>query len=62
MQVTVGVDVNHPRPTVLGETEVHPAVIAAAQRVEGGQRSIDHSRFHLAREGAGHRGAVDALG
>ena len=62
MQVTVGIDVNHPRLPVLGESKVHPPIVATAQRVEGGQRGIDHPRLHLAGKEAGHRGAVDALG
>ena len=62
MQVAVGIDVNHPGLRVLGESQVHPAVIAAPERLEGGERRLDHPRLQLPRECAGDRGAVDALG
>jgi len=62
MQVTVGIDVNDPRPTVVGEAQVHPAIIPTSERLERGERRLDHPPFQLRRQGAGNRGAVDALG
>ena len=62
MQVAVGIDVNHPGLAILGEAQVHPAVIPAPERLEGGERRLDHPRLQLPRECAGDRGAVDALG
>jgi len=62
MQVTVGIDVNDPGLTVLGEAKVHPSVIPTPERLEGGERRVDDAPFQLQREGAGNRGAVDALG
>ena len=62
MQIAVGIDVNDPGLTVLGEAQVHPAVIPAPERLEGGERRLHHPPLQLPREGAGDRGAVDALG
>jgi len=62
MQVAVGIDVNHPRLSVLGETKVHPSVVPASQCVEGRQRRVDHPRLQLSGQGAGDGGAVNALG
>jgi hypothetical protein len=62
MQVTVRIDVNDPGLTVLGDAEVHPAIVPASERLEGGERRLDDPPFQLQREGAGNRGAVDALG
>ncbi len=62
MQVTVGVDVNDPGLTIVGETQVHPPVIPATQRFEGGERGLHDAALDLPRKGAGNRGAVDALG
>jgi hypothetical protein len=62
MQIAVGIDVNHPGPTVVREAEVHPAIVPAAQRVERGERRLDHRPLEIDRQGARNRGAVDALG
>jgi hypothetical protein len=62
MQVTVGIDVNDPRAAVLGEAQVDPAIIPTSERLERGERRLDHSPLQLSRQGAGNRGAVDALG
>ena len=62
MQVTVRIDVNDPGLTLVGDAEVHPAVVPASERLEGGERRPDDPPFELRWEGAGNRGAVDALG
>jgi hypothetical protein len=62
MQVAVGIDVNHPRAPVVGETQVHAAIIPTSERLERGERCLDHSKLQLGREAARNRGAVDALG
>jgi len=62
MQVAVGIDVNDPRTTVVGETQVHAAIVPASERLERGKRRLDYPTLQLGRQGAGNRGAVDALG
>ena len=62
MQIAVRIDVNDPGLAIVGEAEVHPAVVPAVQRLEGRERRADHPRLELGRQGAGDRGAVDALG
>ena len=62
MQVTVRIDVNDPGLPVIGEAQVHPAVIPAPERLERRERGLDDSPFELHRKGARNRGAVDALG
>ena len=62
MQVTVRIDVNDPGLTVVAETEVHPPIVLTSECLEGGQRGGHHSALQLPRQGAGNRGAVDALG
>jgi len=62
MQVTVRIDVNDPGLTVIGEPQVHPAVIPAPERLERRERGVDDAPLELHWKGAGNRGAVDALG
>src|SRR5262244_2832247 len=38
MQVTVGIDVNDPRLTIVPEAEVHPPVVLTPERLECGER------------------------
>ena len=62
MQVTVGIDVNDPRLTIVPEAEVHPPVVLTPERLECSERRGHHPALQLPRQGAGNRGAVDALG
>jgi hypothetical protein len=62
MQVAVGIDVNHPRATIVGEAQVHASIVPTPERLERGERRLHHSALQLRRQGAGNRGAVDALG
>ena len=62
MQIAVGIDVNDPGLPIVGETQVHAAIIPTPERLERGEGGLDHSPLQLRRQGAGNRGAVDALG
>ncbi len=62
MEITVGVDVDDVRLSIRGQTQIHPAVVAAIQGGKGCQRDLDDALFRLAVERAKRRRAVDALG